>query len=523
MSKLERLNFLLIITDQHRKDHLSCYGNRVLQTPNIDAIAERGARFDQFYVTSPVCMPNRASLMTGRMPSVNGARTNGVPLTLQANTFVEEMRQAGYRTALIGKSHLQNLAPIPVPADNFPNPESNEAFLSEFTGPEYEMELANFWAENPDKELALPYYGFAHVDLCNGHGDRMSGHYLNWAAAKEPSFKDLIGPANALSYDGFDFDEAWRTAVPEELYSTTFIEEHTVNYLEKHDPAGEPFFIQCSFPDPHHPFTPPGKYWDLYDPADCEIPVSAFANFNNPPPLAKKLRRESTRESRAAYPYAAYGVSGEQEIRETIALTYGMIAMVDDAVGKILATLKAQGLDKNTVVMFTSDHGDLMGDHGLMLKHCFHNQGLINVPFIWADPNNVAQSETDQLASTMDIGSTVLARAGLSPFNGMQGVDLFADEPVNRTGLVIEEDEIDYNGNCGKYTRTRTFVTGRWRMTLWLEDNFGELYDRDNDPHEINNLWHDPSAAEDKAELLELMLMERLKLDELSPRPKFAA
>ena len=96
-------------------------------------------------------------------------------------------------------------------------------------------------------------------------------------------------------------------------------------------------------------------------------------------------------------------------------------------------------------------------------------------------------------------------------------------ELVSPPTIEIEEDEIDYNGNCGKYTRTRTFVTGRWRMTLWLEDNFGELYDRDNDPQEINNLWHDPSAAEDKAELLELMLMERLKLDELSPRPKFAA
>ena len=102
-------NFLFIITDQHRADHLGCYGNTVVQTPNIDRLADAGTRFERFYVATPICMPNRATLMTGRMPSLHGARQNGIPLSLTATTFVDVLRAAGYATALIGKCHLQSI------------------------------------------------------------------------------------------------------------------------------------------------------------------------------------------------------------------------------------------------------------------------------------------------------------------------------------------------------------------------------------------------------------------------------
>jgi arylsulfatase A-like enzyme len=108
-----RPNFLLFISDQHRVDYLGCYGHPILRTPQIDSIATRGVRFERFYVATPVCMPNRATLMTGRMPSVHGARSNGLPLSLRANTFVDALRAAGYATALVGKSHLQNFTGYP--------------------------------------------------------------------------------------------------------------------------------------------------------------------------------------------------------------------------------------------------------------------------------------------------------------------------------------------------------------------------------------------------------------------------
>ncbi len=106
-------NFLFFITDQHRADYLGCYGHPVLKTPHIDSIAERGTRFTRFYVATPVCMPNRATLMTGRMPSVHGVRSNGSPLSLRSNTFVDALRASGYATALVGKSHLQNFSEFP--------------------------------------------------------------------------------------------------------------------------------------------------------------------------------------------------------------------------------------------------------------------------------------------------------------------------------------------------------------------------------------------------------------------------
>src|SRR5438270_10919745 len=124
----KRPNFLFIITDQHRADHLGCYGNSVLRTPNIDGLAHNGTRFDNFYVATPVCMPNRATLMTGRMPSLHRVRSNGIPLSLAANTFVDALRASGYETALVGKSHLQNFTGRP-PILTRPPPRTGDMVL----------------------------------------------------------------------------------------------------------------------------------------------------------------------------------------------------------------------------------------------------------------------------------------------------------------------------------------------------------------------------------------------------------
>ena len=149
-------NFILFITDQQRADFLGCYGHPILRTPHIDSIAARGVAFDRFYVASPVCMPNRASLMTGRMPSVHGVRHNGVPLGADAVTFVDLLRDAGYATALVGKSHLQNFtgqAPLARRADarkRAPSAALAEAIRHDLAGARYAQESPAFWAaKNP--------------------------------------------------------------------------------------------------------------------------------------------------------------------------------------------------------------------------------------------------------------------------------------------------------------------------------------------------------------------------------------
>ena len=178
----DRPNFLFIITDQHRADHLGCYGNPVVRTPHIDGLASSGTRFERFYTATPICMPNRATLMTGRMPSLHGVRHNGIPLSLEATTFTEVMAAAGYHTALIGKCHLQSIKDD-LPVIGMPEPDPGRtrppALLREArkdSGGRYDQELPSTWARDPEFEPVFPYYGFQHVEqaakanvLANGH------------------------------------------------------------------------------------------------------------------------------------------------------------------------------------------------------------------------------------------------------------------------------------------------------------------------------------------------------------------
>src|ERR1700739_4484377 len=173
----ERPNFVLFITDQHRADYLGCYGHPVLKTPHIDSIAARGTRFTRFYVATPVCMPNRATLMTGRMPSVHGVRSNGAPLSLECNTFVDLLHAAGYATALIDKIHLQNCGPHPPVLRRPPPREGDQVLDASFAearktiagdGP-YDQEHPKRWQAGHDFAMQLPFYGFEHVGLVTPH------------------------------------------------------------------------------------------------------------------------------------------------------------------------------------------------------------------------------------------------------------------------------------------------------------------------------------------------------------------
>jgi arylsulfatase A-like enzyme len=521
----QKPNFLLFITDQHRADHLGCYGNPVLRTPHIDGIAQRGLRFERFYVATPICMPNRATLMTGRMPSLHGARHNGIPLSLNATTFTDILAAGGYRTALIGKCHLQSMSPgkpvhgMPVadPDQTQPPEALREADRSWPRHGRYDQELSSSW-KDPGHELDLPYYGFQHVELCINHGDRVAGHYSRWLEARHPGSDKLRGPDNQLPGNNFAAPQAWRTALPEALYPTQYIAERTMAYLEGHAKAGgdTPFFIQCSFPDPHHPFTPPGKYWDMYDPADVTLAPSFHQNSQDLPPHLAALHRARDDGKANRNGQRVIAIT-EREAREAIALNYGMIAMIDDRIGMVLAKLRELGLDRDTVVIFTTDHGDFMGDHQLLLKGALHYQGLVRVPFIWADPLSSGGGETrGDLAGTIDISRTVLSRAGLASHHGDHGRDLMAGAAPARSMLIEDHQRFGYMG-FGHGFRARSLMTARYRLTLYQDQAWGELYDLQDDPHEMRNLWDDPAHRPARDRLMEALLQEMMAQAETSP------
>ncbi|MEE2655253.1 MAG: sulfatase-like hydrolase/transferase [Pseudomonadota bacterium] len=523
-------NFLMFITDQHRADHLGCYGNEIVQTPNIDGIAAKGTKFEKFYVACPICMPNRATLMTGRMPSLHGVRQNGIPLPLNTTTFTEILLAAGYQTALFGKSHLQCISanpvevglPSPDPTKFQPPTELAESMRGIWENGDYEQELPPTWKDKPNFEPGLPFYGFNELALAIGHSDRVTGHYARWLAERHPDPDSLRGPDNALASNRkLNAPQAWRTAIPEELYPTTYVAEKTIDFIKSQTSSDKtkPFFVQCSFPDPHHPFTPPGKYFDMYDPADIPTPEA----FHHPkellPPNVAALHKERDLGKANKNGQRGFGCT-EQEAREAIALNYGSISMIDDAIGRVLTALDETGKADNTIVIFTTDHGDFMGDHQLLLKAAIHYQGLIRVPCIWSDPKtNHGGTSSSAFTGTIDLASSFLDRAGIQEFNGMQGLSLgqIAAGAPGHDSMVIEESQRrGYMGFQPNF-RARSLVADHWRLTLYSDTDWGELYNLANDPNEFENLWDDPGYQRIRTELLERLTRRMMDLSDSSP------
>ena len=463
---------------------------------------------------------------------MHGVRSNGIPLSLRSNTFVDALRASGYTTSLVGKSHLQNFGdqpailkrPPPRPGDRVLDANFAEARKPAPGDGPYDQEHPKRWQDGHDFSLNLPFYGFEHVDLCTAHGDEVGGHYYVWLKSHRPDAEALRDRANQLPHD-YVCPQAFRTPIPEELYPTAYIADKSCEWLD-HYAAGDrskPFFMMTSFPDPHHPFTPPGHYWSMYRPQDMSLSPS-FSPGNRP--LARSVewalrQRENGKADTAGQ--AAFAVD-EREAREAMALSCGMIAMIDDCIGRVLGQLAAAGLADNTVVIFSTDHGDYLGDHRLLLKGPAHYDAITHVPFIWAEPGARAPRRTEALAGTLDIAATILDRARVQPYNGIQGMSLLpvledADATPARDSMVIEDDQQRAIFGMPAGSRLRTLVTQRWRMTIAENDPYGELYDLQNDPYEMDNLFGDPAHRGVRADLMERLAYREMEFADRSPLP----
>lgn len=517
-------NFLVIMTDQQRADHLGCYGNETVRTPNIDRLAATGTRFDKFYVANPICQPNRAALATGQLTSVNGCRQNGIPLGLDRTTYAHVLRAAGYRTGLVGKAHFQNVSPIAAPPHALhgtgtnPTAPYDMASQTQRRGPEYEAEIRTYWARDPDRTLPLPYYGFDHVRLCIGHGDQVEGHYSGWLKDRLAGAPDPRGRAGAIEDATQETPQIWRTSVPEKLYPTSYVGQEACAFLQNSDDA--PFLLLASFPDPHHPFNPPGHYFDMYNPADIPLPESfGFPTRarNDLPGHIQRVYELGGEQPDAFWPFHTDG----DTIRRMIALNYGAITMIDDWIGHILQALDASGKAEDTVVIFMSDHGDYMGDHGTVLKHGLHSHGLIRVPLIWNDPAGPGAHARSIQGSAIDFAPTILQRAGIKAPYGMQGRDLLGENAPNLP-VLIEDAGLGFASDDGN-TASRTLVHENWRMSVFEGSELGELFNLAEDPHELRNLWADPVAASQKAHLMHQLALRMLALRDTSLSPTHQA
>lgn len=525
-------NFLIFVTDQHRADHLGCYGNPIVRTPNIDALARAGTRFERTYVANPVCMPNRGSMMTSRMPSVHGARSNGVPLPLESVTFADLLSEFGWRTALIGKSHLQNMEDKPPllpaavnPPGTTPSRQYPEARREPADEAAYEQELRSRWRD-PAHRLRLPYYGFQDVVLCNHHADECFGDWLRWLEAEKPELARQIGREHGERDPSYVAPQAWHTRLDEFSYPTHYIAQQTSDWIRRHvqERPDQPFAVMCSFPDPHHPWTPPGRFWDMYQPEDIPVPPSMRQGQPQPPHV--RWLEQERQQGQARLDGPRLFAASAREVQEMIALTYGMISNIDERIGMVMQTLRECAAYDDTVVIFTADHGDLMGDHGIVLKGPLHYQGLVRVPFIWRDPGAQADAGAvrDDLASSLDLPAAILHRAGIAPPNGVQGKALFDQDgsalPTGRDAVLIEENQQRAYLGFKEPVKVRTVVTATHRLSVFAEGDWGELYDLAADPHEMENLWDAPQAQPVKWALMHRLAQLLMAHSDTSPHPK---
>ena len=496
----DRPNFLFFMTDQQRWDWLGCYGHPIVKTPHIDALAAQGMRFDNFHVASPVCMPNRASFLTGRMPSRHGLRYNGCYLPQSANTFVEVLAAAGYDTAAIGKSHLQPFTDSPpIGLDDGKKRLIEDAWKRDAS--QYDREEPSQYASDEAYVFPTPYYGYQHVNMVTAHGDRCGGHYRQWFKKRCGDWEAMHDDANQLPHN-YTCPQAYRTPIPEALYPTAYIAEQTIEWLKERKNTATPFFTFVSFPDPHHPFNPPGKYWDMYSPDDFELALPYEAHRNPTPPM--QWMTENWKSGAGQLTKQTAMRVDEQHIKEAMALTAGMITMIDDQIGRVVQVLKENGLFDNTVIIFNADHGDYLGDFNLLLKGALPFRSITQVPMIWSDPDARTGTSTDTLASTLDLSATILDRVGLVPYRGVQGKSFLAtlqSKAEHRDELLIEYNDRPPRLGFKTPARVRSLRTKRWRYTLYGGEDWGELYDIQADPHETLNLWDDANHKDVRAEL----------------------
>ena len=519
------MSIVVFVADQLRPDHLGFAGNLPVRTPHLDGLAARGHVFDRAYVANPVCMPNRATIMTGRWPSAHGLRTNGLPLDPGADTFARTLRRSGWQSSAVGKLHFQ---PMGWPFEEWQLAEIKAnlpaLYRRAVEGPFGEsFESWEDFQRHAAADVRLPedYYGFDDVALTTGHGDRMSGNYVHWARARGHDPMTMAGAAHSPeAYQDWS-SQVYRSAVPAALHPTTYVADEAIARLQRFAADGRDFLLFVSFPDPHHPFAPPAEYWDRHDPADMPLPASFDDDHTDSP---EHIRRIAARRGTPDPDETITWAPTADQYRHALAAELGAVEFIDDSVGRVLATLESLGLTESTTVAFTSDHGDMFGDHGLLLKHFTHYQGILRVPLVIAQPGAGAAHHPEVVTSA-DIAPTLLDLAGVPALPAAQGVSL---RPLMegtahgwRESVLVEEDQpFGMDGLPGP-VRIRTLLTTGIRLTEVAGRDCTELYNLTEDPDEMRNLAGIDLELQAKAQ--RLLLQELMRVDDDAAVPFDAA
>lgn len=474
-----RPNLLWIMTDQHRADCLGFMGHPCIRTPNLDALASESVVFENAFCQSPVCMASRGALFTGRYPQAVRIHGMGI-LPPSETTLAEVLKRNGYHTAAFGKVHFTPEKYVRQQLNSDTPIIDWRVFAGETCLPPI--------ADDPCKIN----YGF---DTYVGCDDACQGPHRRWLAEHSPALLDAE-PARYSDYPSPA--DLYVSAYPSEYHQTTFIGTSCADWLASQDDG--PWFAFCSFVAPHHPFEAPADQISQYSIDDIPLPdeTCRVEPGHIPPPISDAVNEM---------------VGVPEIVKRRIVLHYlASVSLIDENVGRLLELLRDAGKLENTVIVFVADHGEFLGNRGLLRKPSMHYDELLRVPLVIRLPDGTGGGRrVPGMVELVDVMPTCLGLLGVPQPPGVQGIDwscaLRLNAPVAREEVYSDMYSLDpmkYDRMSGPYGSAVTLRTASWKLTIYPDSGpqYGQLFNIADDPAECRNLYGDPEYSPVREEML---------------------
>ena len=493
-------NILFIMCDQLRWDYLSCYGHLKLHTPNIDSLAARGVRFDNAYCQAPICGPSRASFYTGRYQSSHGVMANEDPMRVDELTIADYLRPSGYRSALVGKAH---------------NRKSPAALAS--LGINSESDYVQHASSGGFEPFELHEGLYPNGSLPDDHGYTT---FLNRAGytSKNP-WQEYVNSGE--DKDG-NIRSGWRlrnsvypSRVDEAHSETTFLTRRAIDFLEQQD-GDIPWCLHLSYIKPHWPLIAPAPYHNLYSSEDVQAVVRSDKELHNPHPVYQAFMEQEYSESFA-----------REDVRQRVIPVYmGLVRQIDDQLGRLFDYMKKIGIFDKTMIVFTSDHGEYLGDHWLGEKDLFH-EASARIPLIIVNPNATADetrgSVCNEMVEAVDLLPTFVEFAGGNicheRIEGCSLMPLLRSHTAPGDWRRCALREIDYSDRGARALldiapydcRAVMIRDQRWK---YIHHNLfrPQLFDMHRDPNELDDLGEDPDHSKIRRAMRQLLIDSRRRL-----------
>lgn len=472
----QRKNIVFIMADQLGARHLGCYGSGVDSTPGLDRLAAAGTRFDRCYATVPICGPSRATFLTGRSPCVHGMVGNNYALAQDQPTYAHVLRAAGYRTGGFGKFHQTPM--------HFPDPKR--------------LDFLGFDEGVVTEDPKWPWYEWVKREHPEHAELALAKAWEFWPCYPPPpdlAAKRRLGDRHPEHKAATPWGLMFESSLPAAVHDSTWITDLGLDFMARHVAAqgpaagreGQPFFCHISYVDPHDPYDPPEPYGSMFRPEAMRDPLPAAWLADDIPTLRQSQR------------FCGFEKWWDQPaaMRRLRSLYHGSLRYLDDQIARVCDFLRQRGLWDDTIVVFTADHGEMLGDHGLITKGVKPYDAGVRCPLIVAG-GGLPAGVNPGLVCTLDFYPTFCDWAGAPE----------ADRPpLEGRSFAAVTDPDRWDAVAVGFDSVQSVLTADgWRLTRFVDDGKGQMFDLRADPDEQRNLYHEPAHAGRRTALLEQLV-----------------